>query len=230
MLYFKRYPFTLLKQSRSFTFLFMYLGELLQYYQSSNSLPQSAQTLDFNLQSCFLLLNTSSCSTHCWLASVSLFALVCLGPRVTLLVVDLSPSHSLFWFVQDLESFLLVVDLFPYQSLPLQFAQHLELICSLLNCLDSYGSLFQLFVLCVETSTRSACCSVVSGGYLNTLTFVGLMFHSPKLLSIRPFSHRFEFGLILSSCFLYFCYWLRQTFTQSPTFARCHKKDRVPYI
>ena len=52
--------FSLLKQSRSFTFLFMYLGELLQYYQSSNNLPQSAQTLDFDLKSCFVLLNTSS--------------------------------------------------------------------------------------------------------------------------------------------------------------------------
>ena len=100
MLYFKLYPFTLLKQSRSFTFLFMYLGELLQYYQSSNNLPQSAQTLDFDLKSCFVLLNTSSCSTRCWLASVLLFvALVCLGPWVVLLVVDLSPSQSLLlWF------------------------------------------------------------------------------------------------------------------------------------
>ena len=56
MLYFKLYPFTLLKQSRSFTFLFMYLGELLQYYQSSNNLPQSTQTLDFDLKSHFTLL------------------------------------------------------------------------------------------------------------------------------------------------------------------------------
>ena len=31
------------------------------------------------------------------------------------------------------------------------------------------------FCACVETSTRSACCSVVSGGYLNTLSFVGLV-------------------------------------------------------
>ena len=58
-------------------------------------------------------------------------------------------------------------------------------------------------MLCVETSTRSTCCSIVSGGYLNTLTFVGLMFHTPKLLSIRPFSHRFEFGLFL--CVAAFC-------------------------
>ena len=42
---------------------FMYLGELLQYYQSSNNLPQSAQTLDFDLKSCFVLLNTSTTTT-----------------------------------------------------------------------------------------------------------------------------------------------------------------------
>ena len=192
MLYFKLYPFTLLKQSRSFTFLFMYLGELFQYYQSSNNLPQSAQTLDFDLKSCFVLLNTSSHSTRCWLAFLSLFvAFVCLGPWVILLVVVFSPSRS----------FMLCV------------AQYLELLCSFLTCLrlnlSSFvmlntvsvwnivsvsnfaalvcstlrvdllivilSRLFQPFVLCVETSTRSACCSVVSGGYLNTLTFVGLV-------------------------------------------------------
>ena len=66
MLYFKLYPFTLLKQCRSFTFLFMYLGELLQYYQSSNNLPQNAnETLELDLKSCFVLLNTSSRSTRC---------------------------------------------------------------------------------------------------------------------------------------------------------------------
>ena len=215
MLYFKIYPFTLFKQSRSFTFLFIYLGEQFQYYQSSNNVPQSAHTLDFDLKYCFVLLNTSSRSTRCWLASVSLFvALVCLGPRVVLLVVDLSPSQTLLlWFgclgprvallvvvlspsifhrfcvAQHLEllcsfltcprlnlSFLfcstprvalLVVDMSPSQSLPLWFAQNLELICWLLTqCLDSRDSLFQPFVLCVENSTRSACCSVVSGGYL----------------------------------------------------------------
>ena len=72
---------------------------------------------------------------------------------------------------------------------------------------------FSCFVL--NTSTHSARCSVVSGGYLNTLTFVEpvlvsfyplwrsnfllLMFHSPELLNIfRPFSHRFQFGFCLS--------------------------------
>ena len=114
MLYFKLYPFTLLKQSLSFTFLFMYLGELLQYYQSSNNVPQSAQTLDFDLKSCFVLLNTSSRSARCRPVSVSPFVvLVCLGPRVALLVVVLSLSQS----------FMLCV------------AQHLESLCSFLTCL-----------------------------------------------------------------------------------------------
>ena len=129
---------TLLKQSRSFRFLFMYLGEQLQYYQSSNNLP-----------------------TCCWLASVSLFvALVCLGPWVALLVVDLSPSQSLLlWFgllgtsshstrcrlvsvslLVALVCFgprvvLLVVVLSPSQSFMLCVAQHLELLCSFLTCL-----------------------------------------------------------------------------------------------
>ena len=125
MLYFKLYPFTLLKQSRSLTFFFMYLGELLQYYQSSNNLPQSAQNFDFDLKSCIVLLNTSSRSTRCWLSSVSLFvALVCLGPRVVLLVVDLSPSQSLLlWFglLRTLSRSAVVVDLSPSQSLLLWF-------------------------------------------------------------------------------------------------------------
>ena len=119
----------------------------MQYYQSSNNLPQ---TLDFDLKSCFVLLNTSSRSTRCWLAPVSLFvALVCLGPRVALLVVDFSPSESFIGFVLlntssysahswlvSVSMFLplfcsiprvamLVVDLSPSQSLLLWFAQHL---------------------------------------------------------------------------------------------------------
>ena len=85
----------------------MYLGELLQYYQSSNNLPQSAQTLDINLKSCFVLLNTSSRPARRWLVSVgSLFvALVCLGPRVALPVVDLFRlcQRFLLW-VEHLDS------------------------------------------------------------------------------------------------------------------------------
>ena len=95
---FQTISFYITQASRSFTFLFMYLGELLQYYQSSNNLPQSVQTLDFDRKSCFVLLNTSSRSTRC-------FGLVCLGPRVALLVVVLPPSQSFILCVaQHLES------------------------------------------------------------------------------------------------------------------------------
>ena len=122
--------YILLKQCCSFTFLFMYLGELQQYYQSSNNLPQSAQTLDLDLKSCFVLLNTSSCSARCRLVSVSIFAdLFCTTPRVALLVVDL----------------------FLYKSLLLWFAQHLRSLCSLLTCLDCLN--LSCFVL--DTLTRS---------------------------------------------------------------------------
>ena len=62
--------------------------------------------------------------------------------------------------------------------------------------------------------------------YCNRTGSCKLIFHSPRLLSIWHFSHHFEFGLILSSCFLYFCYCFPQTFTQYPTFARRRKKDR----
>ena len=106
---------------------------------------------------CFGLLRSSSRSAVVVNLSLSQSLLLwfglCLGPRVVLLILDLSLSQSFF----------------------LCFAQHLKLICSLLTCLNSRHSLFQPFVLCVETSTRSTCCSVVSGGYLNTLTFVGLV-------------------------------------------------------
>ena len=132
---------------------------------------------------------------------------------VALLAVDLSPFHSFFVALVSLgpRVAVLVVDLSPSQSLLLCLAQHIESLCSLLTCLDCLN--FSCFVL--NTSTHSARCSVVSGGYLNTLTFVEpvlvsfyplwrsnfllLMFHSPELLNIfRPFSHRFQFGFCLS--------------------------------
>ena len=99
MLYFKLYPFTLLKRSRSFTSLFMYLGELLQFYQSSNNLPQSAQTLDFDPKSCFVLLNTSSRSTRCC------FGLLKTSNRsARCRLVSVSIFVALVWFAQNLES------------------------------------------------------------------------------------------------------------------------------
>ena len=85
----------------------------------------------------------------------------------------------------------------------------------------SVSAVHQPFVLCVETSTRSPCCSIVSGGYLNTLTFVALVLvsscfiHPFELLSIRPFSHGFEFGFCLAALTkVHFCYCFSQTFTQ----------------
>ena len=81
MLYFKLYPSILLKQSHSFTFLFMYLGELLQYYQSSNKLPHNAQTFDFDLKSCtscFAQHFQSRCSSR-----PIFYALCCTTPQVT---------------------------------------------------------------------------------------------------------------------------------------------------
>ena len=157
MLYFKLYPFTLLMQSRSFTFLFMYLGELLQYYHSSNNLPQNAQTFDFDLKSCFGLLRTLSRSAHCILVSVWIFhALCCWRPWVTLLILDLSVSIFAALVCSTPQVALLVVDL----------------------SLD--WSLVSFYPLC-----RS--------------NFLLLMFHSLALLSIRPFSHSFEFGLCLAA-------------------------------
>ena len=44
-----------------------------------------------------------------------------------------------------------------------------------------FSTVSTFLALCLNTSTRSACCSVVSGGYLNTLTFVG-----PVLVSFYP--------------------------------------------
>ena len=222
MLYFKLYPFTLLRQCRSLTFLLciwvnccsiispvlIYLKVLKRWISILNlalfcstlavallvvDLPPShslslwfAQDLESfcSLQTCLRL-------NHCCLGLVSL------GPRVALLVVVLCPSQSFMLLCCSTPRVtLLILDLSSSQSFFLCFAQHLEslcslqtclrfnlcrfgllnteLICSLLTCLDSRGSLFQPFVLCVENSTRSACCSVVSGGYLNTLAFVGL--------------------------------------------------------
>ena len=159
-------------------------------YFSNYYLPQSAQTFDFELKSCFVLLNTSSRSSRCWLASVSHFAaLVCSTPRVDQLVVDLSGQSR-----QSVSTFRAL-------------CWKLDSLCFLFSCpwwLSKY---------CY--SRRTGPCKLV--------------FHSPKLLSIQPFSHRFEFGLILSSCFLYICYCFRETFAQYTTSARRHKKDHVPY-
>ena len=134
----------------------MYLGEPLQYYQSSNNLPQGAQTdcLSVNLKfclvltlpvallvqslqtclcinlSCFVLHNTSSRSARCWLVStVSTFFVLCC-------------------------------------SIP-------QILFSLLICLIS-GRPSQFLLLCMlNTSTRSARpCLLVFVNFVYTFTFV----------------------------------------------------------
>ena len=133
MLYFKLYPFTLLRQCSSFTFLFMYSDELLRYYQSSNNLPQSAQTFKTFVTPLLIVdLSPSQSLLLCYST-----------PLVTLLILDLSQSQSLFLcFAQHLESFCslytwLCLNLYRFGLLNTS-----ELICSLLTCLDS---LFQHF-------------------------------------------------------------------------------------
>ena len=122
MLYFKLYNFTLLKQSRSFTLLFMYL-ELLQY-QLSNNLPQSAQTLDFDLKSCF----------------VQHFQSLCLLLTGLHLILSL-----LLWFAQHLEllcSFLTCLRF----NLSSFILLNTESLCSFI----ALFRLSQPFLLCVE--------------------------------------------------------------------------------
>ena len=126
----------------------MYLGELLQYFQSSNNLPQSAQTLDFDLKSCFVLLNTSSRSTRCSVVS-----------------------------------------------------------SGYLNCF------------------RTGSCKFLSPSSADRISFCSCFIHQ-SFLSIRPFSHHFEFGFCLAALTkVHFCYCFPQTFTQYPAFARRRKKD-----
>ena len=146
---------------------------MLQYYRSSNNLPQSAHMLDFNLKSCFVLLNTSSRSTRCWLASVSLFVvLVWLGPRVALLVVNLSPSQSLLlWFG-------LLGTLSHYTCCRLVYVSlFVALVCLgprvvlLVVDLSQSQSLLLWFGL-LRTSSRSACCWLVSTVCFNHSCFM----------------------------------------------------------
>ena len=89
---------------------------LLWFAYDLDSFCSSWTCLRLNL-CCFGLLRTSTRSARRSLVSISTFhALCCSTPRVTLLILDLSPS----------------------QSLPLWFAQHLELICSSLTCLHCF--------------------------------------------------------------------------------------------
>ena len=136
---FQTISFYITQASRSFTFLFMYLGELLQYYQLSNNLPQSVQTLDFDLKSCFVLLNSSSRSTCC--------GLVCV-----LIIV------ALVWFPQDLESLCSLQSCVRLNLSCFCVAQHLKLLSSFFTCLRLNLSSFVL----LKGSSRSARCRLVS--------------------------------------------------------------------
>ena len=143
----------------------------------------------------------------CLCVDLCFFGLVCLGPRVALLVVVLSPSIFHVLCCSTPRVTLLILDLSPSQSLPLWFARHLQLICSLLTCLDSlHVSTFRAFCWNLDSLCLLFSClwRLSKYSYFRQTGSCKLMFHSPKLLSIRPFSHRFEFGL--SSCFLFFCY------------------------
>ena len=73
-------------------------------------------------------------------------------------------------------------------------------------------------VLCVETSTRSACCSVVPGGYLNTLTFVGLVLVSSCFIhqNISTFFSSLSMRF-MSCCFLYFCHCFPRCYQYTPS-------------
>ena len=102
-----------------------------------------------------------------WISILNL-ALFCSTLPVTLLILD-SIFLPLFCLTPRV-----AVDLSPFQSLPLWFAEH------------------RVYLLVVEKSTRSACCSVASGGYLNTLTVVGLV--------------------LVSSCFIHPRFWVFNLF------------------
>ena len=181
----------------------------------------------------FGFLRTSSRSARCSLVSVNLSSVLCCStPCVTLLILVLSPSQSLFFVLLNTSSRsarcrhvtvsifaalvcskprvdLLVVDLSQQSRQSVStfraLCWNLDLLCLQFSCL------WRLFKYSYFRWTGSC----------------RLMFHSPKLLSIRPFSHRFEFGFCLAAfSFLYFCYCFPQTFTQYPTFACRCKKDR----
>ena len=133
MLYFKQYPFTLLKHlvvSHSYSCIWVnycsiisqeiiYLKvfkrwiSILNLTLFSSTLPVALLVVDLPLSTlcCFGLVRTEwLCSLQTWLhLNLCCFGFVCLGPRVALLIVDLSLSQSFF----------------------ICFAQHLESLCSL---------------------------------------------------------------------------------------------------
>ena len=101
------------------------------YFLEYNNLPQCAQTFDFDLKSCISCIAQHFLSLGSLLTSLrlTLVDLVCLGPRVALIVVHLSPSQfSNLCFAQHLklQCTLLILNLSPSQSFFLCFSQHLQ--------------------------------------------------------------------------------------------------------
>ena len=131
-----------------------------------------------------MLLNTSSYSARSWLVSISIFLpLLCSAPWVAQLVVDLCPSQSLpLWFAQHLEVDLLIVDL----------SRQSRQFVSTFRALWNLDSLCLLFSCLWRVSKYS---------YFRRTGSCNVMFHSPKHLSIPRFSHRFELGF----CLVAFC-------------------------
>ena len=174
-------PFTLLMQSHSFIFLIMYLREPLQQYQSSNNIPQSAQTLDFslltnclrlNLVSRLILLNCSRRSARCRLVYLSIFlALVCSKPRAALHVVRVSRLSQIFLFM------LLILDFYPTFCLDLSSYVFL-------NTSTPLSARFKIVSGSSPINHSYFVAVLVSFSPLQLTNLLLLMVHSPELLSI----------------------------------------------
>ena len=149
---------------------------------------------------CFGLLRTSTHSAHCRLVSVSLFVpLVCLTPSrsarrrlvsISLFVALLrTSSHSGRCRLVSVSIFAALVP----------STRRVDLL------IVNLSRLFQPFVLCVE-HLDSLCLLFSCHWWLSKYSYFHrtgscklTKFHSPKLLSIRPFSHRFQFGFCLAA-------------------------------
>ena len=202
----------------------MYLGELLQYYQSSNNLPWK-QTLDFDLKFCFVLLNTCSRFARGLLALLarlvctSIFLpLFCSTPRVNLYCFGLLNTSSLSarcWLFSTVSTFL------AFCWTP---RRNSSALCSLFSCLCMRLSKYSYF-------RRTGSCKLLSSVSSCKSNFLLLMFHSPELLSISSFFSSLSIRF-LSSCFLYILLLLLSSvFTiPVPNLRTPSLKERVPYI
>ena len=158
------------------------MREPFQYYQSSNNLPQSAQTLGFSLLTNCLAFNLKSCFVFLKLRfnTSSRFA----QPRVAMFVVDLSRLS---------QSFLLCV------------VQHFELLCSFLTCFCPSVLIFlALFCSTLQQHFESLALTF----FVPTESpSAHVSFTRAFSISTLPLTIRF-----LSCGFLYFCYCWPQVF------------------